>query len=281
MKTLFDQVSQQTALLVTQKYSTSFSIATKLLSPKIRQDIYNIYGFVRLADEIVDSFHEYDKKQLLEDFETDLYKALDYKISLNPVLNAFQETVHKYQIDYQYIDDFIKSMKADLAIQNYHTVEDYNAYIYGSADVVGLMCLQVFVGEDEVMFKSLKPYAMKLGSAFQKVNFLRDLKDDFEGLGRSYFPNTSVVGFSEEHKTQLIDEIKEDFSIAYIGVIQLPVESRLGVFVAYKYYLKLLKKIERTPAVLIKEKRIRIPNYEKVFLLGKSYLNLQFTTLVS
>lgn len=276
MKTYFDDISRELAVAITKKYSTSFSSATKLLSPAIRQDIYNIYGFVRLVDEIVDSFHQYDKRELIEDFELQLYRALDFKISLNPVLNAFQETVHKYQIDIEYIDAFMSSMKADLDISVYNDVAAYENYIYGSADVVGLMCLKVFVGGNQDAFETLKPYAEKLGSAFQKVNFLRDLQEDYEKLGRSYFPNTTVEHLSEEDKMRLINEIRADFNEAYVGIVQLPVEARLGVYVAYKYYLKLLEKIAATPAEKITHSRIRVPNAVKFLLLGKSYMDFQF-----
>ncbi len=275
MKTYFDDLSKDLAVAITKKYSTSFSSATKLLSPSIRQDIYNIYGFVRLVDEIVDSFHQYDKRELIENFELQLYHALDFKISLNPVLNAFQETVHKYQIDIEYIDAFMSSMKADLDISTYNDVASYEKYIYGSADVVGLMCLKVFVKGDQEAFETLKPYAEKLGSAFQKVNFLRDLQEDYENLGRSYFPNTTVEKLSEEDKMRLIEEIRADFNQAYVGIIQLPMEARLGVYVAYKYYLKLLEKIAATPAEKITHSRIRVPNTVKFLLLGKSYVDFQ------
>jgi phytoene/squalene synthetase len=275
MKTYFDDISKDLAVSITKKYSTSFSSATKLLSPSIRQDIYNIYGFVRLVDEIVDSFHQYDKRELIEDFERQLYHALDFKISLNPVLNAFQQTVHHYQIDIEYIDAFMSSMKADLDISEYQDVASYQQYIYGSADVVGLMCLKVFVKGDQDAFDHLKPFAQKLGSAFQKVNFLRDLQEDYENLGRSYFPNTPVEQLSEEDKQRLIHEIREDFNEAYIGIMQLPLEARLGVYVAYKYYLKLLEKIASTPAEKITHSRIRVPNAVKFLLLGKSYVDFQ------
>lgn len=279
MKTYFDDISRSLAVSITKKYSTSFSIATKLLSPSIRQHIYNIYGFVRLVDEIVDSFHDYDKKELIEDFERQLYHALDYQISLNPVLNAFQETVHRYGIDIKYIDSFMQSMKSDLEVSDYTDVASYEQYIYGSADVVGLMCLKVFVGGDQASFLTLKPYAEKLGSAFQKVNFLRDLQEDYEKLGRSYFPNTSVEAMNEDDKTRLIEEIKADFEMALIGIKKLPIDAKLGVYVAYKYYLKLLEKIASTPAEKITHSRIRVPNAVKFYLLGRSYLDCQFRLL--
>lgn len=279
MKTYFDDISKDLAVAITNKYSTSFSLATKLLSPSIRQHIYNIYGFVRLVDEIVDSFHDYDKRALIEDFERQLYHALDHKISLNPVLNAFQQTVHNYNIDIEYIDAFMSSMKSDLEISDYTDLTSYQQYIYGSADVVGLMCLKVFVKGDQKAFYALKPYAEKLGSAFQKVNFLRDLQEDYENLGRSYFPNTSVEALSEEDKIRLIEEIRADFNQAYIGIQQLPIEAKLGVYTAYRYYLRLLDKIEKTPAEKITHSRIRVPNGEKLYLLGKSYINFQFRLL--
>ena len=272
MKALFDTVSQTCSRKVTHTYSTSFSLATKMLAPSIRQDIYNIYGFVRFADEIVDSFHEYDKELLFDKFQKDLDLALQHRISLNPILNAFQHTVHQYQIDEALIHAFMKSMRLDLSKSIYKTEEEYKEYIYGSADVVGLMCLKVFVKGDSEKYDELKEAAMHLGSAFQKVNFLRDLKADFEGLNRTYFPNTNLAELDELSKQLIIDEIEEDFQKGYEGILKLPAEAKFGVFMAYRYYKRLLKKLHKTPALEIKNTRIRVPNYEKFGLLTRSYV---------
>ncbi|MBS1533799.1 MAG: phytoene/squalene synthase family protein [Bacteroidetes bacterium] len=273
MKALFDTVSNQCSRTVTKAYSTSFSTAVQLLAPSIRQDIYNIYGFVRLADEIVDSFHDYDKSALFAQFEVDLESALQQKISLNPVLNAFQHTVHKYQISRDLIDAFMKSMKADLTKTIYHSQAEYEDYIYGSADVVGLMCLKVFVKGNDEKYQDLKGAAMKLGSAFQKVNFLRDLKADFEQLNRTYFPNTDLNELNEQTKQQIIEEIEADFKAGYEGIVLLPLEAKLGVYTAYVYYKKLLAKLKQTPSTQIKQTRIRVPDYEKYGLFAKCYLS--------
>lgn len=275
MKELFDKVSRECSKNVTNAYSTSFSLATKMLAPTIRQDIYNIYGFVRFADEIVDSFHDYDKEMLFARFENSLKEALEDKISLNPILNSFQETVHKYEIDYKLIDSFMKSMKLDLTKSTYLTEDEYKDYIYGSADVVGLMCLKVFVKGDTEKFDALKDGAMSLGSAFQKVNFLRDLKADFEGLSRTYFPNTNLTALNEISKNEIIADIEEDFRKGYQGILDLPAEAKFGVFMAYRYYRRLLKKLKNTPAIEIKNARIRVPDYEKVGLLTRSYVKFQ------
>ena len=273
---LFNNISQEFSKLVTVKYSTSFSLATKTLNPSIRNHIYNIYGFVRFADEIVDTFHEFRKIVLLENFENNLFIALKNKISLNPILNSFQLTVHKFDIDYSLIQSFLKSMKWDLNKKKYKSQKEFKEYIYGSADTVGLMCLKVFVNGKPKKYKELVPSAMALGSAFQKVNFLRDLKDDYENLNRSYFPNIDFANFSEESKKNIINEIKRDFELALKGIKKLPNNSRLGVYTAYKYYLKLLHKLEKTPSLKIKSTRIRIPNYQKVNLLLYSYFKHQF-----
>ena len=246
-----------------------------MLGPSIRQDIYNIYGFVRFADEIVDSFHEYDKEALFNRFENELKQSLLERISLNPILNSFQNTVHKYNIDRDLIQTFMDSMRQDLTKCVYTTVEDFNDYIYGSADVVGLMCLQVFVKGNSEKYLELKDAAMNLGSAFQKVNFLRDIKEDEELLARTYFPNIDLDTLDENSKEQIITEIEENFRMAYQGILHLPHEARLGVFVAYKYYRRLLKKLQQTPAAEIKHSRIRVPNIEKIGLLTGSYLKYQ------
>ena len=275
MKEIFDIVSKTCSKNVTNAYSTSFSLATKMLAPTIRQDIYNIYGFVRFADEIVDSFHEYDKETLFNRFEKDLHHSLTEKISLNPILNSFQHTVHKYTIEKHLIDSFMKSMRLDLSKKEYITEPEYKEYIYGSADVVGLMCLKVFVKGDIDKYEALKESAMRLGSAFQKVNFLRDLKEDFEGLSRTYFPNTNLEALDEVSKQKIIEEIEEDFRKGYGGILLLPAEAKFGVFMAYRYYKRLLKKLQKTPAIEIKNTRIRVPNYEKFGLLTRSYVKYQ------
>lgn len=272
MKELFDILSNDCSKKVTQAYSTSFSLATRMLGPSIRQDIYNIYGFVRLADEIVDSFHDYKKEKLFDCFDRDLQMALEEKISLNPILNSFQNTVHKYDIDRGLIQTFMNSMRQDLTKSVYSTVQEFNEYIYGSADVVGLMCLQVFVKGDSEKYDELKTAAMNLGSAFQKVNFLRDMKEDEELLSRTYFPNIDLDSLDENSKEKIINEIEENFKKGFQGILHLPHEARLGVFVAYKYYRRLLKKLQQTPAADIKNSRIRVPNIEKIGLLTGSYL---------
>ncbi len=279
MKKIFDKVSEECSRNVTELYSTSFSLATKLLDKSIRQDIYNIYGFVRFADEIVDTFHEYPKKNLLDRFEKELYYAIKQKISLNPILNSFQITVNKYKIDKKLIKAFLKSMRWDLEKKIYKNEADYKEYIYGSADVVGLMCLNVFVKGDLKEYSKLKLAAISLGSAFQKVNFLRDLNSDFELLNRTYFPGLDVENFDENSKIKIIEEIETDFKIALEGIYKLPSEARFGVYTAYKYYSRLLKKLKKTPSIKIKKSRIRVPNYEKMGVLAKSYLKYHLKLL--
>ena len=279
MKKLFDQISEDCSRLVTKTYSTSFSMATKMLHPSIRNHIYNIYGFVRFADEIVDSFHNYPKESLLDRFEEDLYLSLDQKISLNPILNAFQETVNTHEIDIELIRAFMKSMRWDLDKKIYDTQEDYQSYIYGSADVVGLMCLKVFVKGNEKQYNELKPAAMALGSAFQKVNFLRDLKDDYQELNRTYFPSVNFNHFDEASKSSIIEEIESDFEHALSGIFKLPVEAQFGVYTAFKYYSKLLKKLKKTPSINIQNTRIRVPNYQKMSVFAGSYLKYRFNLL--
>ena len=279
MKSIFDNVSKECSKAVTNAYSTSFSLATKMLSPTIRQDIYNIYGFVRFADEIVDTFHHYNKEKLFNNFEASLEEALIEKISLNPILNSFQETYHKYGINKHLVDAFMNSMRLDLHKKDYLTDEEYKNYIYGSADVVGLMCLKVFVKGDDEKYEELKDSAMSLGSAFQKVNFLRDLKADFEDLNRTYFPNTDLNNLDEVAKQQIITEIEADFEKGLNGIKRLPLEAKFGVFMAYRYYNKLLQKLKKTPALEIKSTRIRVPNYKKVELLTRSYVKYQLNLL--
>ena len=272
MKSLFDTVSYKCSKLVTKNYSTSFSLAVKMLSPSIRDAIYSIYGFVRFADEIVDSFHQYDKEVLLEDFEKEYYKAIEMGISLNPILNSFQHTVKQYDITDDLIQAFLKSMKQDLIKSNYNTQNEYEDYIYGSANVVGLMCLKVFVKGNNLKYEQLKEEAMRLGSAFQKVNFLRDLKDDNLVLNRNYFPGVNLNSFDENAKTIIINDIEEDFRIAYQGIIKLPIEAKFGVYTAFIYYKKLLKKLQNTPYYEIGNSRIRVSNYTKAGLLAQSFV---------
>lgn len=273
MKALFDKVSLNCSKIVTESYSTSFALATKMLAPSIRGDIYNIYGFVRFADEIVDTFHDYPKEKLFNRFEESLHEAIRDKISLNPILNSFQHTYHKYNVSPDLVSAFMKSMRMDLVKSTYATEEEYREYIYGSADVIGLMCLKVFVQGNHQQFEELRTSAMALGSAFQKVNFLRDLKADHDDLNRSYFPNTNLLELDEEAKTRIVNEIQADFKLGYSGIIKLPNEAKFGVYTAYKYYSRLLKKLQMTPPLEIKNARIRVPNYEKFGLLAKSYVN--------
>lgn len=273
MKALFDSVSLRCSKLVTETYSTSFSLATRMLAPSIRGDIYNIYGFVRFADEIVDSFHEYDKEALLNDFENDLNTALERRISLNPILNAFQRTYHQYGIPRELVDAFMKSMRMDLDKNVYRTEQEFRDYIYGSADVVGLMCLKVFVHGNEERYEELRESAMALGSAFQKVNFLRDLKADYETLNRSYFPNMNLLEMDEDTKERIVADIEEDFRKGYEGILRLPVEAKFGVYTAYRYYSKLLRKLQKTPSKEIKNARIRVANYQKFGVLARCYVN--------
>ena len=279
MKNLYTELSFSCSKLVTQQYSTSFSSAVRMLSPKIRSAIYSIYGFVRLADEIVDSFQDHNQEELLNTFEKNYYLALKDNISLNPILHSFQETVKKYHIENALIQSFLKSMRADLYKTEYNTKEDYETYIYGSADVVGLMCLKVFTNGNTEKYESLKEPAMRLGSAFQKVNFLRDIKEDYEVLHRSYFPNINLKQLSPEDKAKIILEIKEDFKEAYKGVVKLPLESRFGVYTAYRYYLKLLRKLEVTPSHKIMDARIRVSDFMKINLLAKSFIRFKLNIL--
>lgn len=279
MKKLFDSVSYQCSQKVTSIYSTSFSLAVKMLSPKIQGAIYAVYGFVRVADEIVDSFHDYDKESLFNEYEDSLGKALQRRISLNPILNAFQEVAHKYNIDYELIDAFMQSMRADLHKQSYSTIADYEKYIYGSADVVGLMCLKIFVNGNQKLYDELEYSAKKLGSAFQKVNFLRDLKDDLEFLNRSYFPHLRGGNLESSGKAEIISEIEQDFKEAYLGILKLPIEAKFGVYTAYIYYRKLLKKLKKVNAKELKEKRIRLSNPTKIRLLATSFVNYKLNLL--
>ncbi|MDA0758215.1 MAG: phytoene/squalene synthase family protein [Bacteroidetes bacterium] len=279
MKKIFDNVSEICSKAVTESYSTSFSLATKMLSTAIRQDIYNIYGFVRFADEIVDSFHEYNKEELLNNFEKELRYSITNKISLNPILNSFQKTLLKYDIDIELVNSFLKSMKWDLDKKVYLNKQEFDDYIYGSADVIGLMCLKVFVNGEKKKFNQLKPFAMSLGSAFQKVNFLRDLKADHESLNRSYFPNLNIDKFDEKSKQFILNDIDKDFTNALKGILLLPPSAKFGVYIAYKYYLKLLNKLRKTDPLEIKNDRIRLPNYQKINVLARSYVRYQLNIL--
>ena len=274
MKYIYDNISQECSKNTTQTYSTSFSLGIKALNKKLHQPIYNIYGFVRLADEIVDTFHDYNKLELLNRFKQDTINAIEDKISLNPILNSFQETVNRYQIDWSLIEAFLNSMEMDLEEQVYDK-EKYQLYILGSAEVVGLMCLRVFVQGNDDNYNKLKPFAMKLGSAFQKVNFLRDANSDFQGLGRTYFPGVNMCDFSEAEKRKIETDIEDDFKTALIGIKMLPYSSKGGVYLAYRYYYDLFLKIKSLPSSRILKDRIRIPNSKKIVLLVKSILRHQ------
>ncbi|HNU88723.1 MAG TPA: phytoene/squalene synthase family protein [Ferruginibacter sp.] len=271
---LFHDVSQQCSKAVTEKYSTSFSSAIRLLHPDLRTPIYNIYGFVRFADEIVDTFHQYRKEELLTEFRQDTYAAIERGISLNPILHSFQITVREYNISHDLIEAFFNSMEMDLSKTTYNS-NGYKEYIYGSAEVVGLMCLYVFCEGDRNMYNDLKPSAQALGAAFQKVNFLRDVKADYEQLNRAYFPEVDFKNFTPTMKRQIEEDISRDFENAYEGILNLPHKARFGVYVAYKYYLSLFKKIKRTTPASIMEQRIRIPNYGKAYIVAKAGLRSQ------
>lgn len=278
MKQLFDEVSIASSKLTTRTYSTSFSLGINCLHGKFHDAIYSIYGFVRFADEIVDTFHEFDKEELLLEFRSDTYKAIDRRISMNPILNSFQQVVNEYNIERELIDCFLDSMAMDLS-KSEHNLQSYEKYILGSAEVVGLMCLRVFTERDEKLYQILKPYAMSLGSAFQKVNFLRDLKADYQTLGRIYFPQIDMRVFSEREKAEIEKDIQKDFDMALEGIKKLPRSSRFGVYVAYVYYVSLFKKIKSVPSYDIMKQRIRVPNYQKMGLLAGSYLKHSFSLL--
>lgn len=279
MKSLFDELSVVASQNVTKTYSTSFYKSVSTLDEGIRDDVHAIYGMVRFADEIVDSFHGYEKNELLAEFKRDTYKAIERGISLNAVLNSFQLAVNKYQIDLDLIEKFFRSMEMDLSPVEY-TQELYEEYILGSAEVVGLMCLKIFVYGNEEEYQRLKPFAMKLGSAFQKINFLRDLKDDWGELGRIYFPAIGdVSGLTLENKLAIEEEIEQEFLEAYKGVLMLPRSSRFGVYVAYTYYYNLLKKIKAKTVKDLMSQRVRIPNYSKYYLYVKSYLRHSLNAL--
>ena len=271
MKYLFDNLSVQVSKMTTQTYSTSFSLGIYFLNNRLRNPIYSVYGFVRLADEIVDSFEGFDKQYLLEKFKEETFESIARRISVNPLLNSFQKTVHQYHIDQHLIETFLKSMEMDLEKVDYNN-EKYQHYILGSAEVVGLMCLQIFTEGDEKMYHDLKPFAMRLGAAFQKVNFLRDMKDDYQLLGRTYFPNVDMSEFSIDAKKQIENEIEEDFRVALSGIKKLPRSSKSGVYLAYVYYVSLFNKIKKLPAHRILTERVRINNGKKLGLMLNSLL---------
>ena len=270
MKNLFDEVSLKCSEITTKYYSTSFSLGIRLLDKEIHSPIYSIYGFVRLADEIVDSFHEFDKAKLLNEFTESTKQAIENKISLNPILNSFQEVVNKYNIDWEQIQDFLSSMESDLN-QKKHDEDSYKQYIKGSAEAVGLMCLRVFCNNNK-LYNELEKYAIYLGSVFQKVNFIRDISADYNELKRVYFPKLNINEFNEEEKNKIEDDIEKEFNLALIGIKQLPKSAKKGVFLAYSYYYSLFKKIKSTPADKIMTKRIRIPNFTKFLILIKVQL---------
>lgn len=278
MKKLFDELSYRVSKETTKQYSTSFSLGILALSSKIRNPIYAVYGYVRLADEIVDSFHGYDKEKLLAKFREETAQALEDGISLNPILQSFQDTVHRFDIDQKLIGQFLDSMQMDLQKVDYNS-DLYKQYILGSAEVVGLMCLQIFVEGNVSEFERLKPFAMKLGSAFQKVNFLRDMKDDYQILGRSYFPDVDISLFDNKIKADIEKDIEKEFSEALSGIKKLPNSSRFGVYLAYRYYISLFRKIKRTSAHKIINQRIRISNSKKISLMMSSYLQYKTSFL--
>jgi 15-cis-phytoene synthase len=278
MMNLFHEVSQACSRITTEKYSTSFSSAINLLHKDLRMPIYNVYGFVRFADEIVDTFHAHDKAVLFAEFKEATYLALDRGISLNPILHSFQLTVNQYSIDRSLIDAFLYSMELDLDKRSYDRA-GYEQYIYGSAEVVGLMCLYVFCEGNTNLYEELKPFARSLGAAFQKVNFLRDLKADYEKLDRTYFPECDFRNFTVHEKASIEKDIQDDFDNAFSGILKLPAKARFGVYVAYKYYLSLFKKIKKLPPQSILEERIRIPDFGKMVIVAKAGIRSQFNLL--
>ena len=277
-KLLFDKVSMATSRLTAHAYSTSFSIGIRCLAKSLRNPVYSIYGFVRFADEIVDTFHDFDKHALLKRFKEDTWMAIDQKISLNPILNSFQDTVNKFDIDHRIIEQFLTSMEMDLTQKEYNQKEFEN-YILGSAEVVGLMCLRVFCKGNTNDYERLKPFAMKLGSAFQKVNFLRDLHADYSGLGRSYFPGMEIEKFDNLNKKKIEESIAADFSVAYEGIKQLPRGARLGVYVAFLYYKALFRKIKNLPCERVLESRVRVRSQYKLAILGYSFVKHQLNLI--
>jgi phytoene/squalene synthetase len=280
MKNIFDNLSHEMSTLTTKKYSTSFSLGISFLKKDLQKPIYAVYGFVRFADEIVDSFHNFDKADLLADFKKQTFEAIEKGISLNPILNSFQWAVNKYNIPLHLIETFLASMEMDLESETaVFDQSKYEQYILGSAEVVGLMCLKIFVRGDETAYQKLKDSAMKLGSAFQKINFLRDLKADYQDLGRTYFPGINMEDFSSAVKQEIEEDIAKDFHEGYQGIIQLPKDARFGVYMAYIYYYKLFTKIKATSAETILNERIRIPNNKKYSLFVFSYLRHNFNMI--
>ena len=275
---IFHDVSQQCSRITTERYSTSFNSAIRLLHRDLRMPVYNLYGFVRFADEIVDTFHGYDKATLLEEFKKETWLAIERKISINPILHSFQLVVNQYNIEHELIEAFFASMESDLNKQAYD-VNGYKQYIYGSAEVVGLMCLYVFCEGDKALYNSLKASAQALGAAFQKVNFFRDVKADYQQLKRTYFPGVDFNHFTPAMKEQIESDIANDFQNAYQGILRLPVKARFGVYVAYKYYLSLFKKIRRSQPQVLLQDRIRIPNYSKAFIVMRAGLRSQLNIL--
>lgn len=278
MMNLFHEVCELCSRNTTERYSTSFSSAIRLLHHDLRQPIYNIYGLVRFADEIVDTFHDHDKATLINDFRKQTFEAIERRISLNPILHSFQLTVNQYQIDHALIHAFFNSMEMDLQKTQYNN-EGYNEYIYGSAEVVGLMCLYVFLQGDPVAYEKLKPSARSLGAAFQKVNFLRDVQADYNQLDRTYFPGLDFTNFTDRQKQEIEADIQKDFDDAYEGIIQLPAKARFGVYVAYKYYLSLFRKIKKLQPAVIMHERVRIPDYHKVMILLRAGVRSQLNIM--
>jgi 15-cis-phytoene synthase len=276
---LYHQTNIECSRLITQRYSTSFSMGIRAFDKEFRDPIYAIYGFVRFADEIVDTFHEHDKKMLLDEFREDTYKAIYRGISLNPVLHSFQRVVNEYQIDHELIDAFLESMEMDLYKSVYESKVLYDKYIYGSAEVVGLMCLQVFCKNNRSLYEELKAGAKSLGAAFQKVNFLRDMTSDMEERGRVYFPGIDFATFDEQSKLEIVNDIQKDFDDALVAIRQLPSGARRGVYLAYIYYLKLFKKIEQAPIQMMLTQRIRVPDRQKALLLGRTVFQNMFGLL--
>lgn len=275
---LFHRTCSEISRLITHRYSTSFSMGIRAFHPRFREPIYAIYGFVRFADEIVDTFHDYPKAELLQRFREDTYKAIEEKISLNPVLHSFQQTVHQYNIGRDLIDAFLRSMEMDLE-QSTYDAQDYDTYIYGSAEVVGLMCLRVFCENNDAQYEELKESARRLGAAFQKINFLRDIQSDYDERGRVYFPGVDFRRFTAEDKREIEADIKQDFDAALEGIRRLPQGARLGVYLAYKYYTQLFEKIKRAPAQRIAQERFRVSDKRKVYLLFSSALRHQLNFL--
>ncbi len=278
MISLFHQLSERCSKATTEQYSTSFCSAIRLLHPDLRSPIHNIYGFVRFADEIVDTFHDHDKEELLAEFKRETYLAIERGISLNPILHSFQRTVRAYHTPMELVDAFFHSMEMDLS-QTVFNSDSYKQYIYGSAEVVGLMCLHVFCEGDMACYEKLKPYAQSLGAAFQKVNFLRDVKADYEQLNRTYFPQVDFDNFTWSMKEEIEADIEKDFARAYMGIVLLPIKAKFGVYVAYKYYLTLFKRIKRIEPSRILRQRIRIPNYGKIVIVAKAGIRSQLNIL--